>query len=89
MTLRPLDEKTGMPETLLAPMVPFQKKRGNSGAGCSQNMLLSGLGGFISPVPSLWTAVATPLGVTAPLPCSYIVNRRTFSGSGAPTADQA
>lgn len=50
-------------------------------------MLLNGLKGFISPVPFLWTAGATPLGVAALLPNSYVVDRHTLSRRGAPTAD--
>lgn len=51
-------------------------------------MLLNGLKGFISPVPSLWTAGATQLGVAALLPSSCRVNRHTLSGSSASTTDQ-
>lgn len=51
-------------------------------------MFLNGLKVFINPVPSLWTAGATPLGVVDLLPSSNRVNRYTVSGSGVPTADQ-
>lgn len=51
-------------------------------------MFLNGLKVFIDPVPCLWTAGATPLGVAALLPSSDMVNRYTVSGNGVPTADQ-
>jgi len=51
-------------------------------------MLLNGLKELLNPIPSLWTAGASALGVAALLPSSYMVNRHTLSGSGAPTADQ-
>lgn len=92
MTLGPLEQKSEesvllMAENSLALMIPAQKK-GNSGAGGSQSMLLNVLKVFINPVPSLWPAGATPLGVAALLLSSYMVNRHTLSRSGAPTADQ-